>query len=63
MVGKFKTAFLFEGSGSVMQNLFLQNYKLVTVAGTLIKLKAIVPSTKKKNQQLKTKGWRSAKAH
>lgn len=48
MVGKFKTAFLFEGSGSVMQNLFLQNYKLVTVAGTLIKLKAIVPSTKKK---------------
>lgn len=49
-------------SGSVMQDRLLQNYKLITEAGTFIKLNATVPSTKK-NQQLKTKGWRMAKAH
>lgn len=30
-----------------MQDRFLQNYKLITVAGTFITLNATVPSTKK----------------
>lgn len=36
-------------SGSVTQAWIQQDFKLITVAGTLIKLHAIVPSTKKIN--------------
>ena len=39
-------------SGSVMQDRFLQNYKLITVAGTLFKLNATVQSTKKKKKKI-----------